>query len=94
MAYTRGGEVDVIGPWAWTAGRRQTLDLLVPQMMEPGFVIRYRRVPALRERPGHVSPTMLANVAPRSRYTRTWRRHAAHCPDCAAVFRYLGLTVD
>lgn len=84
----------MIGTGAMFARGRLTLDLLVPQMTEPGFVIRYRRVPTLRERAGHVSPTMLANVAPRSRYARRWRRHATHCPDCAAVFRYLGFTID
>jgi hypothetical protein len=83
----------VIGTEAAAARGRLTLDLLVPQMTEPGFVIRYRRLPVLRERSGHVSPTMLANVAPRSRYARRWRRHAVHCSDCAAVFRYLGFAI-
>ncbi len=84
----------MIGTGAMPARGRQTLDRLVPQMTEVGFVIRYRRVPVLRERAGHVSPTTLANVAPRSRYARRWRRHAIHCADCAAVFRYLGFAID
>jgi hypothetical protein len=74
--------------------RRIGLDALVAQMGTPGFAVRYGRVPALTERSGHVSPAMLALQSPRSRYVRTWRRHAQRCVECAAVFRYLGLKVD
>ena len=73
--------------------RRLGLDALVAQMTSPGFVIRYRRAPALRERGGHVSPSMLAVQAPRSRYVRSWRRHARRCSECAAVFRFFGLSL-
>ncbi|MGD8438966.1 MAG: hypothetical protein PVG53_00410 [Holophagae bacterium] len=74
--------------------RRIGLDALVAQMTNPGFTMRYRRAPVLRERSGHVSPAMLALQSPRSRYVRSWRRHARRCADCAAVFRYLGLKLD
>ena len=74
--------------------RRIALDALVAKMANPGFTMQYRRAPALRERNGHVSPAMLALQSPRSRYVRSWRRHARRCTDCAAVFRYLGLKVD
>jgi len=70
--------------------RRVGLDTLVARMTEPGFSIRFRRVPVVRERGGHVSPSMLALQPRRSRYVRTWTRHARKCPECAAVFRYLG----
>jgi hypothetical protein len=69
------------------------IDVLVASLADPGFRVRFRRVPSLRERGGHVSPTMLAVSSPRSRYVRAWRRHARSCPDCAAVFSYLGLSV-
>jgi hypothetical protein len=71
--------------------RRVGLDALVAQMTDPGFAMRYRRAPKLIERSGHVSPAMLAMQSPRSRYVRTWRRHARRCHECAAIFRYLGL---
>ncbi len=74
--------------------RRVGLDALVAQMANSGFVMRYRRAPNLSERGGHVSPSMLAMQSPRSRYVRSWRRHARRCSDCAAVFRYLGLKID
>ena len=70
--------------------RRVGLDALVAQMVDTGFAMRYRRVPILRERGGHVSPSVLAMQPLRSRYVRTWRRHARRCADCATVFRYLG----
>ena len=70
--------------------RRVGLDALVAQVVDPGFAIRYCRVPTLRERGGHVSPSLLAMQPLRSRYVRTWRRHARRCSECAAVFRYLG----
>jgi len=70
--------------------RRVGLDALVAQMVEPEFTMRYRRVPAMRERGGHVSPSMLAMQPFRSRYVRTWRRHARRCSECASIFRYLG----
>jgi hypothetical protein len=73
--------------------RRVGLDALVGQMANPGFTMRYRRVPLMRERGGHVSPSLLAMQPLRSRYVRTWRRHACHCSECAAVFRYLGFSV-
>ena len=70
--------------------RRVGLDALVAQMADTGFATRYRRVPMLRERGGHVSPSVLAMQPLRSRYVRTWRRHARRCADCGTVFRYLG----
>lgn len=73
--------------------RRVGLDALMAQMANPGFVMRYRRVPLMRERGGHVSPSMLAMQPLRSRYVRTWRRHARRCSECAAVFRYLGFPI-
>jgi hypothetical protein len=81
-------------PDAMTGGRRQSLDRLLERMADPGFVIRYRRVPSSRETSGHVSPALLAVSPPRSRYVRKWRRHARRCPECANAFRYLGLSVD
>ena len=76
------------------AGRRLPLDALVARMTDPGFVQRHRRVPRLREREGHASPFILAEVSARSAYVRRWRRHARRCTDCATLFRYLGLSVD
>ncbi|MEE4273120.1 MAG: hypothetical protein V2I67_15715 [Thermoanaerobaculales bacterium] len=73
--------------------RRIGLDVLVARMREPGFSIRFQRVPDMRERDGHVSPSMLAMQPRRSRYVRTWARHARRCPECAAIFRYLGFHV-
>lgn len=73
--------------------RRQSLDALVAQMGEPGFVLRFRRRPAPISGSGHVEPAMLALSSPRSRYVRRWRRHAARCAACASVFRYYGLKV-
>ena len=73
--------------------RRVGLDALVGRMMDPGFAIRHGRVPAMRERDGHVSPSMLAMQPLRSRYVRTWRRHARRCSECAGVFRYLGFPI-
>ena len=69
--------------------RRVGLDALVAQMVKPEFTMRYRRV-LMRERGGHVSPSALAMQPLRSRYVRTWRRHARRCSECASVFRYLG----
>jgi hypothetical protein len=80
--------------WATTDCERQCLDRLVAQMTNPVFVVRYRRTPSGRERGGHVSPAILAMSAPRSRYARSWRRHARRCQACAATFRYLGLSLD
>jgi hypothetical protein len=73
--------------------RRVGLDALVAQVADPGFAIRYRRVPSMRERSGHVSPSLLAMQPQRSRYVRTWRRHARCCSECATVYRYLGFPV-
>jgi len=73
--------------------RRVGLDALMAQAMNPGFTMRYRRVPDMRERGGHVSPTMLAMQPQRSRYVRTWRRHAHKCSECATVFRYFGFPI-
>jgi len=73
--------------------RRVSLDALVAQMTDPGFVTRYCRVPSLRERSGHVSPAILAHEPPRSRYVTRWRRHARRCPSCASAYRYFGLSV-
>jgi len=73
--------------------RRVGLDALVVQMVDPGFTTRYCRVPSTLERSGHVSPSMLAIQSARSRYVRRWRRHARRCPQCAATFRYLGLSL-
>jgi hypothetical protein len=77
---------------AWNG--RQSLDRLVAQMTNPVFVVRYRRVPSGRELSGHASPAILELSGPRSRYVRSWRRHARRCAMCAATFRYLGLAVD
>jgi len=74
--------------------RRRALDRLVAQMADPMFVFRHRRVPSGREQAGHASPSLLAMSGPRSRYVRSWRRHARRCPACAATFRYLGLSLD
>lgn len=79
---------------ALSGGGRQSLDRLVAQMTDPGFVIRHRRVPSGRELGGHASPSILELSGPRSRYVRSWRRHARRCPICAATYRYLGLSVD
>ena len=73
--------------------RRVGLDGLVAQMADPGFTVCYGRVPILRERGGHVSPSMLAMQPLRSRYVRTWRRHARRCSECATIYRYLGFPV-
>ena len=73
--------------------RRVGLDALVEQMADPGFGLCYRRVPLMRERGGHVSPSMLAMQPLRSRYVRTWRRLARRCSECATVFRYLGFPI-
>jgi hypothetical protein len=74
--------------------RRVGLDALVACMRDPVFSIRFRRVPVMRERNGHVSPGMLAMQPRRSRYVRAWTRHARRCPECAAVLRYLGFPID
>ncbi len=74
--------------------RRIGLDALVARMADPGFSILFRRVPVMHERGGHVSPTMLAMQPRRSRYVRTWTRHARRCPECAAIFRYFGFPVN
>ncbi len=63
-------------------------------LVSPMFASLFRRAPAVRETGGHVSPTILAASAPRSRYVRTWRRHARRCSSCGEAFRYLGLTLD
>jgi uncharacterized membrane protein len=91
-----GGIYDVSGTKPETEGRgaRESLDRLVAHMAEPGFAIRFRRVPPSTERPGHVSPTILAASSRRSKYVRQWRRHARRCNDCANVFRYFGLSID
>jgi len=73
--------------------RRVGLDALMAQALNPGFTMRYRRVPAMRERGGHVSPSMLAMQGQKSRYVRTWRRHARQCSECAAVFRFFGFSI-
>lgn len=75
-------------------GRRKRLDELVRLLVSPGFASLFRRVPAVRESAGHVSPSILAASSPRSRYVRTWRRHARRCRTCAEAFRYLGLSID
>ena len=77
-----------------TGDGRKPLDVLLADLTDAAFVVRHRRVPSAREKDGHVSPTILAVSAPRSRYVRSWRRHARSCPGCAEVFRYLGLSVD
>ena len=75
-------------------GKRPGLDRLMAQVADPVFVLRHRRIPSRREQGGHVSPSLLALSGPRSRYVRSWRRHARRCPACAATFRYLGLSLD
>lgn len=72
-------------------GRRVGLDQLVRLLSEPTFAFRFRRTIDVSERPGHVSPTMLALESPRSKYVKRWRRHARSCPSCAAAFRHFGL---
>ena len=72
---------------------RLSLDRLVARIQDPVFVLRHRRLPSSRETAGHVSPAMLAMSGPRSRYVRSWRRHARRCSTCAAAFRYLGLSI-
>jgi hypothetical protein len=74
--------------------QRRSLDDLVTRMREPGFEVRYRRVPPSVETSGHVSAALLAVAPPRSRFVRRWRRHARRCPTCANTFRYLGLSLD
>jgi hypothetical protein len=78
---------------AVTFARRRTLDELMLRLRDPGFVSLYRRVPSARESSGHVSPSVLAHVPSKSRYVRRWRRHARRCPQCAEVFRFLGLSL-
>lgn len=75
-------------------GSRLTLDALVGQMLQPGFVTRFRRTPSYSESSGHVSLPMLAVSPPRSKYVRRWRRHARRCEACSNVFRYLGLSTE
>ena len=79
---------------AAASGGRQSLDRLVVQMANPVFVMRHRRVPSGRELGGHASPAILELSGPRSRYVRSWRRHARGCPICKVTFRYLGLSID
>ncbi len=69
------------------------LDVLMARLQEPGFVARYQRPPSTSERGGHVSAALLAVAPPRSRYVRQWRMHARRCPDCAAAFRYFGISL-
>jgi hypothetical protein len=85
---------DDVGTTTGAGGGRKALDVLLADMTDAAFVVRHRRVPSARERDGHVSPTILSVSPPRSRYVRSWRRHARSCPACADVFRYLGLSVD
>lgn len=73
---------------------RRTLDDIVGDLVEPGFVIRHHRPPPVREPGSHVNPELLALSPPRSRYVKRWRRHARHCLECANVFRYFGLSLD
>ncbi|MCP4902723.1 MAG: hypothetical protein GY906_37645 [bacterium] len=73
--------------------RRRTLDDLVAQVLQPGFVARYRRMPSCVESSGHVSAPMLEISPPRSRYVRRWKRHARRCEQCRETFRYYGLSV-
>ena len=75
-------------------GKRWTLDQLVARMIEPDFVMRYRRAPSFRWTSGHVSPAILALESPRSKYVRAWRKHARTCPICANAYRFLGLSID
>lgn len=75
-------------------GRRMALDDLVEQVLQPGFVTRFRRMPPSIERSGHVSAPMLEISPPRSRYVRRWKRHAKRCEQCRETFRYYGISVD
>ena len=72
---------------------RKALDEIIARAAETDFVTRHRRVPPVSTTGAHVNAEILAIVPPRSRYVRRWRRHARRCPDCAIVFRSLGLTV-
>jgi len=94
MAGKEIGGFDSMTMGAATRGRRMALDQLLQQLVEPGFIVRHRRAPSMRETSGHVSPSMLAVAPPRSRYVRRWRRHARHCQRCSEVFRYMGLSLE
>jgi hypothetical protein len=74
--------------------RRLALDELVSRLLDPAFAVCFRRQPAVAERPGHVSPTVLEMSGNRSAYVKRWRRHARRCVHCRTIFRYYGLRVD
>ncbi len=76
------------------AGKRVGLDALVRRMLDPCFVMLHRRVPKAATASGHVNPSLLQLMPPRSRFVRKWRRHAERCPQCAIVFRSLGLQIN
>lgn len=74
--------------------RRMGLDQLVWKLLDPAFALCFRRTPVAVERPGHASPTVLANSGSRSAYVKRWRRHARRCAECRTMFQYFGLRVD
>ncbi len=78
---------------ALTGGRRIALDTLVQGMLDPCFIMLYRRTPSAPLTSGHVNPSLLQLMPPRSRYVSRWRRHARNCHQCAVVFQSLGLKV-
>lgn len=78
-----------------TAGtRRMGIDQLMARILEPGFAIRFGGAPSLKERAGHVSPSILQVESSRSKYVSRWRRHLRHCPACTRVYRYFGFPVS
>ena len=77
----------------FVVGRRVGLDTLVSGMLDPCFIMRYRRVPRAPTTSGHVNPSLLQLMPARSRYVRRWRRHARRCHECAIIFRSLGLPI-
>ena len=91
MGYT--GSEGMVSTTTIFDGGRVGMDQLVQLMVKPCFVMRHRRIPPMTERPGHVSPTLLAMESPRSRYVRRWKRHARGCSSCALVFSHLGISL-
>jgi hypothetical protein len=72
---------------------RRSLDQLVSEMVQPGFVARHGRGLQAPHGGGHVDAAVLALSRAGSRYVRRWRRHARRCPGCRQVFRSLGLSL-
>ena len=74
--------------------RRKSLDELMYLVQQPSFAHIYRRLPLMCEAPGHASLRLLELAPPKSRYVRRWRRHARHCPSCAELFHFLGISLN